>query len=165
MTNQKLFIVVLLSSFLFACGASEEARVKHDPVAFETSDECHVCGMAITRFEGPKGQAYETRSKQIKKFCSTNELIFWYLQPENKNNVAELYVHDMTKTSWEKPEDSQLIAARDAFFVINSDMHGSMGQTLASFLSANDAALFSKNHGGQVVTFNALSLELLTPSS
>ncbi len=165
MKNLKLMFVIVLSSFLFACGTTDEAKVKHDPVAFETSDECHVCGMVITRFGGPKGQVYETRSKQTKKFCSTTELIFWYLQPENKSNVAELYVHNMANTSWDKPDDSQLIAARDAIFVINSDMHGSMGKTLASFLSANDAGLFVKEHGGQVVTFNALSLELLAPSN
>jgi copper chaperone NosL len=165
MLKLKLLILILLSSFLFACGTPEEAKIKHDPIAFETSDECHVCGMAITRFGGPKGQVFETRSKQIKKFCSTTELIFWYLQPENKSNVAEIYVHNMANTSWKKPDDTQLIAARDAFFVINSNMRGSMGKTLASFLSANDAAAFNRKHGGQVVTFNALSLALLSPSN
>jgi len=163
MSILKFIVISAFSVFLLACEQAGYKQFKHDPVAFESSDECHVCGMVITRFNGPKGQVFETRSNQMRKFCSTTELIFWYLQPENKNNVAEIYVHDMSKTSWNKPDDTHLILARDAFFVINSDMQGSMGKTLVSFLSTRDAAIFTKEHGGQVITFNALSLSLLAP--
>ncbi len=114
--------------------------------------------MAITKFPGPKGQAFDNRGKQVKKFCSTSELIFWYLQPENINNVSELYVHDMANTQWDKPDDALLISARDATYVINSSMKGSMGNALASFLSAREAAKFANQYGGEVVSFNGLTL-------
>ncbi|WP_196140993.1 nitrous oxide reductase accessory protein NosL [Aliikangiella sp. G2MR2-5] len=157
----KLALVGIFSFLLSACGQSDKTPAKLDPVAFEKSDECHVCGMVISRFEGPKGQAFDKRSKQAKKFCSTKELIFWYLQPENQHNVIEMYVHDMAKTPWNSPDDEHLISARDAFYVLGSDLKGSMGGTLATFISVNDAAKFSKEHGGEVVTFNGLTLEVL----
>lgn len=152
-----IFSLVLLTS----CSSSEDNYRHQDPVAFESTDECHVCGMVISRFPGPKGQAFETRSQQTRKFCSTMEMIFWYLQPENQPNVSQMYVHDMSQSHWDSPKDEHLIAARDAFYVINSKQQGSMGKTLASFLSSNDAAKFAKENGGEVVSFNGLSLPLL----
>ncbi len=146
---------------LFACNSQQETELVSDPVAFEKSDECHVCGMVITRFEGPKGQAFVKRDQQVKKFCSTTEMLFWYLQPENRPNVAKIYVHDMAVAPWDKPDDTRLISARDAFYVVGSSLHGSMGKTLASFQSSTDAAKFSEKYGGQVITFNGLTLELL----
>lgn len=164
MVTIKLFTTLVLSFLLLACNPSTQTISKHNPVAFETSDECHVCGMIISRFEGPKGQAYDTRQKQMKKFCSTSELVFWYLQPENKSNVSEIYVHDMAQTPWDKPDDKHLISAKNAFYVIGSKKNGSMGKTLASFSSKKDAYIFSGKQGGQVIEFNQLTLETLSNS-
>ncbi|MCW8878184.1 MAG: nitrous oxide reductase accessory protein NosL [Kangiellaceae bacterium] len=158
----KKLSLVFLTTILVSCGSSEDSKVKNDPVAFEKTDECHVCGMVITRFPGPKGQAFDKRGKQVKKFCSSMELIYWYLQPENQPNVTEIYVHNMAKAPWEGPTDEHLISARDAYFVVGSDLNGSMGKTLATFLSVNDASEFSQKHGGQVVSFYGLTLELLS---
>ena len=158
--TQYIFIL-MVSMLLAACNNSQTDSVAYDPVQFENADECHVCGMAITRFDGPKGQAFESRSKTARKFCSTLDLIVWYLQPENTPNVKEIYVHDMGRSPWEKPDDNHLISARDAMYVIGSDRHGSMGKTLASFLKVTDAAKFAEQHGGNLVAFNGLTLELI----
>ncbi len=50
---------------------------------------------------GPKGQAFEPRTEQMRKFCSTTELMVWYLQPENQANVSAVYVHDMVFSPWD----------------------------------------------------------------
>ena len=162
MQSIKFITIIFLVLLLQACDSSTQTTVAHKPVAFETSDECHVCGMIITQFNGPKGQAYDNRQKRMKKFCSTAELMFWYLQPENKSNVSEVYVHDMAKTPWNKPDDSHLISAKKAFFVIGSNKKGSMGKTLASFSSRQDAINFSDSHGGEVLAFSGLTLALLS---
>jgi len=145
-----------------ACSPSEQDQVKQPAVAFEASDECHVCGMVIGRFPGPKGQAFETRSGQMKKFCSTMEMIYWYLQPENRPNVTDLYVHDMAKTPWGDPQDTHLISAKQAYYVIGSDLQGSMGPTLASFSTQKAANDFIKDHGGKPIDFKSLTLTLLS---
>ncbi len=158
----KILILSLSALLLSACGADDAAEQKLGPVAFENADECHVCGMIITKFPGPKGQARDSRNPNFKKFCSTKEMLIWYLQPENTHNVKEMYVHDMAKTPWESPKDEHLISARDAFYVIGSDLKGSMGDTLATFLSSTAAGEFVNKHGGEVIVFNGLTLELLT---
>ncbi len=154
-----IFPVLLL--VIAACGESDNVAITHQPVGFNSNDECHVCGMVITRLGGPKGQVFETRTKQMKKFCSTIELFFWYLQPENTPNVLDIYVHDMAQSEWNNPDDQHLIHARNATFVVNSSKKGAMGKTLASFLHIKDAEQFAEKWGGQVVAFTDLSLVLL----
>lgn len=162
MNNYKLILCIILGLLLISCGSSEQSYTERTPVTFEKSDECHVCGMAIARFSGPKGQIFETGNKQVRKFCSTMELLFWYLQPENRPNVTDLYVHDMAQAPWDKPDDNHLIAAKDAIYVIGSKMQGSMGPTLASFSSIISAEEFAKKQGGKIISFNDLTLKLLS---
>ncbi|MCP3675244.1 MAG: hypothetical protein GY829_12335, partial [Gammaproteobacteria bacterium] len=123
--------------------------------------ECHVCGMVISRFPGPKGQAFETRTEQMRKFCSTMEMMIWYLQPENQSNVSKIYVHDMALSPWDKPDDDYLIDAKDAVYVLGSDMPASMGASLGTFSSEAAAQNFIKQHGGEIILFKELSLNLL----
>lgn len=160
MFRNKLFIIIFIS-LLSACNYQESTKEAHQALPFESSDECHICGMIIMRLSGPKGQAFDTRNDRMKKFCSTSELMFWYLQPENKPNVAEIYVHDMALSSWENPDDSYLISAKDAFFVINSKKQAAMGKTLISFSNIVDAELFTKTYAGNIVTFDQITLDLL----
>lgn len=162
MASNRFVLVILLGILLSACGVQDDIHIRHDPVAFESSDECHVCGMVISQFVGPKGQAFESRNNQVQKFCSTMELFIWYLQPENKPNITDIYVHDMSQTPWDKPDDAHLISARDAYFVINSNLQGSMGKTLASFLIQKDAIDFASKHNGEVITFNEITLAALS---
>ena len=157
-------IALFIVCFITACSEPAQTQIPHGPLAFESNDECHVCGMLITRFPGPKGQAYDNRDKQSKKFCSTVALMSWYLQPENQANVAEIYVHDMAETHWDSPIDTRLIPARNAYFVVGSSKKGSMGKTLASFATRQQAQDFSKKWQGNVITFDDINLELINSS-
>lgn len=112
------FLALLLAVGLAGCGEKEEVEQALDPVAFHDSDECHVCGMIISDFPGPKGQAVEKGG--VKKFCSTAEMLGWWLQPENRLLDAKLYVHDMGRSVWEKPDDSHLIDATSAYYVVGT---------------------------------------------
>jgi len=151
-----LFVLVLTN-----CGDSQQQQTVHPAITFESGDECHVCGMIITRLPGPKGQAFDKRSNNIKKFCSTLDLISWYLQPDNKPNIAEVYVHDMAQTDWESPDDTKLIPAKKAFFVIGSNKKAAMGKTIASFSTRKDAEQFQKKWQGKILKFDQLSIDII----
>ncbi|MFO7994039.1 MAG: nitrous oxide reductase accessory protein NosL [Marinobacter sp.] len=153
----------LLAVFLAGCSESQEqVTEKPAPVHIESGDECHVCGMAITRFPGPKGEAITAREQQVNKFCSTRDMFTWALQPENAKRDHTLYVHDMAQTDWEHPDDTALIDAREAFFVVGSERTGAMGPTLASFASENSALEFANEFGGEVVKFQDVTMQHLT---
>ncbi|MDT8387298.1 MAG: nitrous oxide reductase accessory protein NosL [Thiogranum sp.] len=159
-TLSSLLVLVLL-----VCGGCEQNAgtdpLQQPPVAIADGDECHVCGMIITRFPGPKGEAYVTRVEQPLKFCSTRDLFAWLLQPETAAVVEQIYVHDMAQTDWTHPDDTQLIDARGAWYVTGSERTGAMGPTLASFATREAAAAFAEQHGGRLLRFEEITLPVL----
>ncbi len=151
---------VLAALTLTACsGEEEQTTVRPDPVSIEAGDECHVCGMVITKFPGPKGEAITEKNQQVRKFCSTRDMFAWMLQPENVNRDHTLYVHDMAQTDWQSPVDTTLIDAREAFYVVGSERTGAMGPTLASFATRSAAQEFIKEYGGHVLKYSEITLE------
>lgn len=149
----------LLASGLTGCEQKAETRQTLQPVAFHAEDECHVCGMIISDFPGPKGQAVDKSG--VKKFCSTAEMLGWWLQPENRLLDAKLYVHDMGRSVWEHPDDGHLIDATGAYYVVGTSLKGAMGASLASFAQEQDAKALAEMHGGRVLRFEEIDQALL----
>lgn len=158
--NLRFLLVLLFGLTLAGCGEKEESQVSYEPVAFHADDECHVCGMIVADFPGPKGQAVERDG--VKKFCSTAEMLSWWLQPENRILQAKLYVHDMAQSQWDQPEDDHLIDATQAWYVTGTSLQGAMGASLASFADRQAAEdLAAQHEGAQVVAFEQIDQEFL----
>ena len=165
---QSLALIVALSivvTFLISCSdKSEQQQVLHKAVAMESGDECHLCGMLITRFDGPKGEVFRKElGDQVFKFCSTRDMFSYYLDPENKRNVAQMLVHDMSKMPWgsDSIDDKYFIDAKAAWYVSGSEKTGAMGETLASFSQQKDALAFAQEFGGQVINFEEINYDTL----
>lgn len=153
-----LILAVLLG--LAGCGDREEAEVSLDPVAFHSDDECHVCGMVVMDFPGPKGQAVARDG--VRKFCSTAEMLSWWLQPENRILQLRLYVHDMGRSHWGQPDDAHLVDATQAWYVTGTGLEGAMGASLASFAEREAAeALAARHQGARVVAFSDIDEQFL----
>lgn len=162
--NLRLLLVLLFGLTLAACGDNEEALVSHDPVAFHGDDECHVCGMIVLDFPGPKGQAVARDG--VKKFCSTAEMFSWWLQPENHILQARLYVHDMGQSHWDQPNDEHLIDATQAWYVAGTPLEGAMGASLAPFADKQAAETFAAQYAGaQVMAFDQIDEAFLAQSA
>ena len=163
-----LGLLLLLAGLFALAGCSEQeqvAREKPGAVHFEDGEECHVCGMAITGFPGPKGEVITEKQQQVHKFCSTKDMFSWVLQPENIKRDHTLYVHDMAQSEWDSPVDTALIDAREAFYVIGSERLGAMGPTLASFADSTAADSFAAEFGGQVKAFADITMDDLNAAS
>ena len=154
-----LFCLLLLG--LSACGQEDTSSPIRQAVAMEHGNECHLCGMLIGNFPGPKGELYLKTDQIVKKFCSTRDLFSFLLDPEYQKQVKEIYVHDMAKSPWQAPQDSHFIDARQAWYVVGSSQTGAMGKTLASFGKQQDANAFAAEFGGQVYPFEQISLSML----
>lgn len=156
--------VVVLSLFLGlgGCGHSDDhEKAPQLAVAIESGDECHLCGMVIGEFPGPKGELYLHGQPRVHKFCSTRDLFAFLLQPENRHRASQIYVHDMVQSPWNSPDDNHFIDAQSAWYVAGHSQPGAMGATLASFALEADAIDFAHLYGGEVLTFQSISLELL----
>jgi copper chaperone NosL len=161
--SSRLLLTAALLLGLAACNEPETNEQALAPVAFHASDECHVCGMAISDFPGPKGEAVE--KGKVRKFCSTAELLGWWLQPENRTLQAKLYVHDMGRSSWEKPDDHYLIDATSAYYVAGTKLKGAMGAVLATFAKETDAQRLAAEQGGRVLRFDEIDQAVLQPQA
>ncbi|MCP5077473.1 MAG: nitrous oxide reductase accessory protein NosL [Psychromonas sp.] len=158
----KSFTAISLLLLMVGCNDKQaEQQMLKEAVAIETADECHLCGMLISNFPGPKGESVAKNSEQVNKFCSTRDLFAYYLQPENKRNVTQLFVHDMSKMPWEELNDGHFIDAKTAWYVTGSSKRGAMGQTLASFSKKEHAEAFSKGFGGEVYSFDEITIDRL----
>ncbi|SFY19521.1 MULTISPECIES: nitrous oxide reductase accessory protein NosL [unclassified Pseudomonas] len=154
-------IVVCLA--LAGCEKAAAPSSSEATLAFHPGDECHVCGMVITDFPGPKGAAVGAGG--VKKFCSPAEMLGWWLQPENHRADVKLYVHDMGRGHWDAPDDAHLIDARTAWFVVGTGLKGAMGVVLASFSDAQAARKLASETGGRVLRLEDIDQELLGQAS
>ncbi len=158
-TSQRLLLSLMFVLGLAACGDQEKPQISYDPVAFHSEDECHVCGMLIADFPGPKGEAVGRDG--VKKFCSTAEMLSWWLQPENQISDARLYVHDMAQSTWEHPNDAYLIDATQAWYVLGTPLAGAMGGSLATFAQEQAARELAAEHNGRVMQFTDIDQAVL----
>lgn len=161
MNTVKSIFVVLLSLFVFGCGEAEQQQMVKQAQAIESADECHLCGMVIKNYPGPKGQAFQKGEDKTVRFCSTRDLLSYILQPENQRQIEQIFVHDMSKTPWQKPEDEYFIDGKEAWYVIGSSQKGAMGKTLATFSKESDAHAFSQEFGGKVYQFGDITIDIL----
>ena len=157
-----LAIMVLCFTLISCSESDEQQQMLHEAVQMEAGDECHLCGMLITRFDGPKGELFrKEQGDHAYKFCSTRDMFSYYLDPENKRNVSQMLVHDMSKMPWGTIDDGHFIDAKTAWYVSGSEKTGAMGKTLASFSTEKDAKAFAKEFGGNVLSFAEINLEVL----
>ena len=104
MKNHLITLLILAATLLLgSCADESTAIVEHrPPVAIAHADECHLCGMMINEFAGPKGQIFNKGKTTAQKFCSTRDLFSHLLQPENTRQVSHVWVHDMSHVNWDK---------------------------------------------------------------
>lgn len=154
-------LALLLPLIVMACTDDKRVDVIQRAVAIESSEECHLCGMLIENFPGPKGEFYRRGDSHPQKFCSTRDLFSYLLQPENINRVSAVFVHDMAVAPWDSPDDHAFIDGRAAHYIVDHDRRGAMGPTLAAFKLRSDAEAFAKRFGGRLVAFGDIDLALL----
>lgn len=154
-------IIALVSLLLVGCNNAADSAQTTTPQPITDDDICHVCGMFITEFEGPKGQAFLEGHSDARKFCSTLEMFVFLQQPENQTQLRHAYVHDIGITPWAAPKDDAFILAADAWYVIGHDQRGSMGHTLAPFSTRERATQFIEVHGGELLAYGDIDLALL----
>lgn len=162
MTTLRLSTTSLLLAFgllISGCTSATNDVLPTQATGFHSDDECHICGMVIMRFPGPKGEAANARGK-VRKFCSSTELFQWWLQPENQRQSLALFVHDMGNTDWFQPENEHLMDAKSAHYVMAPHMRGAMGTPIASFSELEKAKTFAAKDNAPVLSFDELIEQL-----
>lgn len=157
----KLLLSALLGMTLIGCGAPESNEHQHHVAGIGEHDRCHMCGMMIKKYPGPKGELVLKSGELTPKFCSTRDMFTFALQPENQRQISRLLVHDMAVTDWDNPQDSHFIDATQAWYVYGTSRQAVMGSALAPFSSEAAAQKFAQQYGGAVLRYDQIDLTLL----
>jgi len=138
MNNRMMTLVVTLVLCVVAFGAGEAADGQ--PPAPGPKDRCATCGMLVAKYPAwittivhPNGSCtYFDGPKDLFRYLARNGA--------EVEDEAEIWVTDYYSA---KP-----IHAREAVFVLGSDVLGPMGKELVPLESAELAEEFRKDHGG-----------------
>jgi nitrous oxide reductase accessory protein NosL len=111
-------------------------------------DKCPVCGMFVSKY--PDWVATITFKDSTSLFFDGAKDFFTcyhnmkkFAPGKNQASIASITVNDYYTL---KPVD-----ARQAYFVIGSDVYGPMGKELVPFGKTTDAQAFLKDHKGKMV--------------
>jgi copper chaperone NosL len=152
-------LIVLFLLFLVSCSQKEETA-KPPPVEIRKGDSCTLCGMIIMDYPGPKAQIHY-RDGRVDKFCCVQEMMSLYLQPDRPRGIRAIYVTDMADRDWKSP--GRWIDAGNALYVYGASVSGAMGNEIVPFSDRVSAERFMKKHGGRIVRFREITLEMLEP--
>lgn len=154
-------IILLFITLLTAC---EKPQVGEVPAAQTLTREAngYYCLMTVVNHSGPKGQILLTEKPQALWFTSVRDTIAFTLSPEEPKNIAAIYVNDMSDANWDNPGADNWIDARNAWYVIDSEVSGGMGAPEAvPFSTKEKAELFAMKNGGDVHSFASIPEEYI----
>ncbi|MBE9540344.1 MAG: nitrous oxide reductase accessory protein NosL [Proteobacteria bacterium] len=156
----KLFIGFIAAVSLVSCGQSDKAAM---PAAQELTRDAigYYCMMTVVEHQGPKGQIILTDKEDPLWFTSVRDTMAFTILPGEPKNIAAIYVTDIGKANWDNPEPSTWIDARQAWFVVGSDVSGGMGAPeLVPFGEKAEALAFIQEHGGEIFEYADIPREM-----
>jgi len=141
---KKLLLLIAVTLFVTQLNAKEEMFTKSasaKPTLIQQGGKknwCCVCGMSLKKF-------YKTsHATDNKQFCSIRCLVVD--SKEHNHSTQNIRVVD-AKTE-------KLIDAKSAYYVINSNIKGTMSKiSKLAFANQKDAKAFASEHEGEVVDF------------
>lgn len=159
---KKIFSLLAAAACVLVIGgcSSEKDTKTFSPAAFTKHDRCLICGMVILNYPGAKAQVYVKGEKEPLKFCSVKDGFVYSLQPENAKKVEAFFVSDFGNTK-DAPLHEKMLLAEKAVYNACSDVRGAMGKSILPFANKEAVEKFTKEHGGKIVNYSEVNLELL----
>jgi len=107
--------------------------------------KCPVCGMYVSKY--PKWAAYMLIGEKKYYFDGVKDMMKYYIFdgdfPYDRNNISVLTVSDYYTL--------EQIPAKEAIYVLDSDIFGPMGHELIPFKSKKSAKTFMDEHNGKAM--------------
>lgn len=149
---------ILLAVALLQAGPAG-APAEAERFAPGPKDRCPVCGMFVAKYpEWIAGVQFRDGARAV--FDGAKDLFKAWLDPaqflpaRRREDVASLFVTDYYGLTQ--------VDARQALFVVGSDVLGPMGRELVPFASRGGAEEFQRDHGGtSILRFDQVTAELV----
>ena len=146
------FVLTLLQGAWFPAWAGPPV----DEVGKE--ERCTVCGMFVAKYATWITQIQLSDGK-VEFFDGVKDMLVYYFNPQVYGGPApeeftDIWVKDYYTLNW--------LAARQAFYVVGSDVKGPMGPEFIPFSSRGAAETFLKDHQGErIIIFDEITSELV----
>jgi len=154
--TRTLILIVFVHLFIFTPMLSANGTA-NDTVSPRT--RCTVCGMFVAKYPNWLAQIQYDSPEQTKFFDGVKDMMVFYFNPEryeghSREAIKYIYVKDYYSLKW--------LPAKDAYYVVGSDVYGPMGHELIPFEFKNGAESFLKDHHGQeILTFDNITPEII----
>ncbi|NOZ58339.1 MAG: nitrous oxide reductase accessory protein NosL [Euryarchaeota archaeon] len=166
MRTKALILMGFLLLFAACTGKpAESAQVQEEPAVAPVEptmdDKCPVCGMMPAKYPEWRAQVV-LKSGERYHFDSPKDMFRFLLGLSVKNEpkhwvdaseVAAVFVTDYAT--------KQYADARKAYYVKGSEVRGPMGEDLVPFARSEDAHAFASQHGGEVLTYEEVTAEVV----
>ena len=144
-----------LACFLMA-GQSESLTAVKGQMEVPKKVKCPVCGMFVAKY--PKWAALIDVEGKKHYFDGVKDMMKFYIFdvdfPYDRSKITQIEVTDFYTL--------QAIDAKQAFYVIGSDVYGPMGNELIPFLTKEAAQNFMTDHRGEkIIRFDEISPKLV----
>jgi len=126
----------------------------------------HICAndsMILLDYKGPKAQILwkdNTRSY----YCEVREAFYETTDKIKQKNIKAFFVQNFSNTEWGSYIDKWMYA-KDAYYIIDSNMDGAMGITYVPFDNIDNAKKFLKIYGGELIKYENINKKTLNNSS
>ncbi|NWF66292.1 MAG: nitrous oxide reductase accessory protein NosL [Campylobacterales bacterium] len=141
---------------LFLTSKDTHHEDKKEPLSVKKEDKCPVCGMFVEPYKKWVAKI-EVEDDKYFVFDGAKDMFKFYFEPlkfgAKSDKFKTVFVTDYY--------DVVGIEAKSAYFVLNSDVFGPMGNELIPFESEQKAQNFIKDHGGYVTTFEKITKEIV----
>ncbi|MEA1954031.1 MAG: nitrous oxide reductase accessory protein NosL [Campylobacterota bacterium] len=138
LSNSKLKAVAF-----YVSNGSMKLVGKH--IEVPTKAKCPVCGMFVHKY--PKWAAYIKHDGKSYYFDGVKDMMKYYIFdgdfPYKRSNISKITVSDYYTL--------EEIEAKEAFYVLDSDVYGPMGRELIPFKSQKSAEAFMADHNGKAL--------------
>jgi len=144
-----------LAYFLMA-GYAKHATKTNGQIEVPKGVKCPVCGMFIYKY--PKWVATIKVEKHTHYFDGVKDMMKFYIFdvdfPYDRNKISQMEVTDFYTL--------KAIEAKEAFYVIGSNVYGPMGNELIPFSTKKAAQNFKKDHNGEkIILFSDITPKLI----
>jgi len=144
-----------LAYFIMA-GESKTLKTIKGQIEVPKKAKCPVCGMFVAKY--PKWAARIEADSRNYYFDGVKDMMKFYIFdvdfPFDRNKMIHMEVTDFYTI--------EAIEAKQAFYVIGSDMYGPMGNELIPFSTHDAAENFMKDHRGKkIILFHEITPQLV----
>ena len=137
-----------LALYLWEVKRFSQTTTNAQEIVVKKSDKCSICGMFVYKYPRWATQIFYADSHHT--FDGVKDMMKYYF--EHKKGISKILVLDYYS--------QRVIDAREAFYVVGSDVYGPMGNELIAFKSRDEAKTFYKDHrGAKILEFKEIQAE------